>query len=209
MVLGGLIVDAGGVLLRNGPMTARRRWEAENGRPVGFLDQALRQAVGAGWQGGRGEEEIRRRLTRYTGIAPGELAGLLQVLTAHERLDTVLADYLLSVRPGLATAVLANAGPHRRAELVSRFGLDAVVDLIVVSAEEGVAKPDPDIYLLTCRRLGLAPGRCLFVDDKPANVEGARRVGMHAELFSTVPALAARVAYLSGGRISAVIADAE
>lgn len=111
MVLGGLIVDAGGVLLRNGPMTARRRWEAENGRPVGFLDQALRQAVGAGWQGGRGEEEIRRRLTRYTGIAPGELAGLLQVLTAHERLDTVLADYLL----GAAGAGHCGAGQRRPA----------------------------------------------------------------------------------------------
>jgi putative hydrolase of the HAD superfamily len=84
---------------------------------------------------------------------------------------------------------------------VGRFGIDAIVDLIVISAEEGVAKPDPAIYLLTCRRLGLAPAECLFFDDTPANVEGARRAGLHAELFSTVPQLVATVAHLaSDGR---------
>ncbi|HLF69741.1 MAG TPA: HAD-IA family hydrolase, partial [Actinomycetota bacterium] len=38
--------------------------------------------------------------------------------------------------------------------------------------------PDPPIYTHTCRELGLEPGRCVFVDDLLANVEGAQAVGM-------------------------------
>ena len=112
-------------------------------------------------------------------------------------LNTDLASYLTTLRPALRTAVVANAGPSRREELVNRFGLDTLVDLIVISAEEQIAKPDPAIYLRTCRRLGLMPAECLFIDDLPANVEGARRAGLHAELFSSVPQLTTLVAQLT------------
>jgi HAD superfamily hydrolase (TIGR01509 family) len=194
-------VDAAGVLIVNGPMTARRRWEREHGRPAGFLDEALSQAVGSGWQGGRSEEQIRRVLAERVGVDLDSLPALLEVLGAHEALNADLASYLTAVRPSLRTAVVANAGPSRRAELVTRFGLDRLVDLIVISAEEQVAKPDPAIYLHACHRLGLAPAGCLFIDDMPANVDGARRAGLHAEVFSSVPRLAASVARLasSGG----------
>ena len=47
----------------------------------------------------------------------------------------------------------------------------------MISAEEQIAKPDPAIYLRTCRRLGPMPAECLFIDDVPANVDGARRAG--------------------------------
>jgi putative hydrolase of the HAD superfamily len=145
--------------------------------------------------------QIRRELAERVGVGWRDLPEVLGALGAHEALNADLASYLSAVRWSLRTGVLANAGPSRRGELVGRFGIDAIVDLIVISAEEGVAKPDPAIYLLTCRRLGLAPAECLFFDDTPANVEGARRAGLHAELFSTVPQLVATVAHLaSDGR---------
>jgi putative hydrolase of the HAD superfamily len=39
-------------------------------------------------------------------------------------------------------------------------------------------KPDPEIYRLTCSRLGVAPERCLFIDDLLCNVEAAGALGM-------------------------------
>jgi putative hydrolase of the HAD superfamily len=192
-------VDAAGVLILNGPMTARRRWEREHDKPVGFLDETLRKAVGPGWQGGRSEEQIRHELTERLGIDPDELPAVLDILGAHEMLNTDLAAYLTAVRPALRTAVVANAGPSRRTELVTRFGIDTLVDVIVISAEEQVAKPDPAIYLRTCQRLGLMPAECLFIDDMPANIDGARRAGLHAELFSTVPQLTTLIARLTEG----------
>ena len=54
---------------------------------------------------------------------------------------------------------------------------------IVVSGEEHLAKPDPAVYRVLLERYGLDAGRTLFVDDSPANIEGARAVGMRAHLF--------------------------
>lgn len=54
---------------------------------------------------------------------------------------------------------------------------------IVVSGEEHLAKPEPEIYRVLLERYGLDASRTLFVDDSPANVKGARAVGMRAHLF--------------------------
>ncbi len=55
---------------------------------------------------------------------------------------------------------------------------------IVVSAEEGVAKPDPRLYRILLDRYGLQAGETLFIDDNRDNVEGARRVGMEGWQFT-------------------------
>jgi 2-haloacid dehalogenase len=49
---------------------------------------------------------------------------------------------------------------------------------VVVSGQEGVAKPDPRIFRLLLERHGLQPGDTLFVDDRAVNVTAARSVGM-------------------------------
>jgi HAD superfamily hydrolase (TIGR01509 family) len=54
---------------------------------------------------------------------------------------------------------------------------------IVVSGEEKLIKPEPEIYRLLCSRYGVAAEACVFVDDSLKNVEGARAAGMHGLLF--------------------------
>ncbi len=61
----------------------------------------------------------------------------------------------------------------------------AVFDEFIVSYRVGVQKPDPRIYREALRRSGLPAAACLFVDDRPQNVEGAARVGIHAVLFES------------------------
>ena len=55
--------------------------------------------------------------------------------------------------------------------------------MVVVSGEEGLVKPDRAIYDLFLARAGLAAQSCVFIDDSPANVAGARDAGMHALHF--------------------------
>lgn len=62
---------------------------------------------------------------------------------------------------------------------------------VVVSGREGIIKPDPAIYRLLLDRNALAPGDCLFIDDAPKNVAGAKAVGMDAVLFTSPEALEA------------------
>ena len=90
---------------------------------------------------------------------------------------------------GFRVYLLSNASLRQREYWPSIPGSECF-DGRVVSAEERCVKPDPRIYRILLERYGLEAGECLFVDDVPANVEGARAVGMEAFLFTgDVPAL--------------------
>ncbi|WP_323761836.1 HAD family phosphatase [Maricaulis sp.] len=60
---------------------------------------------------------------------------------------------------------------------------------VIVSAHEGVIKPDPEIFRITQARLPFAPADILFFDDRQANVDAARAHGFDAELFTGKAAL--------------------
>jgi putative hydrolase of the HAD superfamily len=79
--------------------------------------------------------------------------------------------------------ILSNADRSLRLRLEKDIGIHDLFDDIVCSAEVGMAKPEPAIYVLAAGRLGLEPGECVFVDDLEANVEAARQVGMQGVLF--------------------------
>ena len=74
-------------------------------------------------------------------------------------------------------SVLSNADVSLRGRL-ERDGIHTLFDDVVVSAEVGMAKPEPAIFRLAADRLGLAPRECVFVDDWDDNVTAAREVGM-------------------------------
>ena len=53
-----------------------------------------------------------------------------------------------------------------------------IFDLFINSAEEGIRKPDPRIFLITCKRLEVKPEECLFMDDSFDNIKVAQKLGM-------------------------------
>lgn len=59
----------------------------------------------------------------------------------------------------------------------------ALMDDVLVSGREGLAKPDPAIFRLAIDRFGLDAERTLFTDDSPANVDAAARLGLRTHLF--------------------------
>ena len=67
---------------------------------------------------------------------------------------------------------------------------------VVVSGVEKQIKPDRAIYELLLNRYRVDPQRAVFIDDSTANVEGARRAGLHAIRFRDPPALRRELAAL-------------
>ena len=65
---------------------------------------------------------------------------------------------------------------------------------VVVSGAEHLVKPDPALYRILLTRYGLDPACTLFVDDSPANIDGARGVGLRTHLFTGAGALRAALA---------------
>ena len=64
------------------------------------------------------------------------------------------------------------------------YDVVGLLDDVVVSGTEGMAKPDPAIYRLAVERAGLPAQRLAFVDDSPVNVAAAREAGLHAIRFT-------------------------
>ena len=79
-------------------------------------------------------------------------------------------------------AVLSNTiSPHSK--FMRSTHLFDLFKPVVLSNEVGVAKPNADIYQLVLKKLKLSPEEVFFVDDRPENVEGANRVGIHGILY--------------------------
>jgi 2-haloacid dehalogenase len=68
---------------------------------------------------------------------------------------------------------------------------------VVISGDEGVCKPDAEIYRRCEARFGFDASDAFFLDDSRANVEGARAAGWDAEVFTTPEA--ARQALVARG----------
>jgi putative hydrolase of the HAD superfamily len=89
---------------------------------------------------------------------------------------------------GLRLAVVSNWDCSLRSVLAD-VGLAAAVDAVVVSAEAGVAKPNPEIFLAALEALRRRVDESLFVGDSlEIDVAGARAAGLRAVLLDRSPA---------------------
>ena len=85
---------------------------------------------------------------------------------------------------GFTTALLTNSFQEYRDHIESRVNF-GIFDLVIDSSEVGCRKPEPEIYSLTTKRLGIAPDRLLYLDDFMATVIGARDAGWDAILVTS------------------------
>ena len=91
---------------------------------------------------------------------------------------------------GTRVALLSNAGfdfsdPFRHSPMAAYF------EAMFVSAELGLIKPDPEIYRVTARELGIDLEQMVFIDNKKINVDAAVALGVTGHVFTTVAELRA------------------
>ncbi|MFM7225836.1 MAG: HAD family hydrolase [Actinomycetota bacterium] len=84
---------------------------------------------------------------------------------------------------GLRVSLLTNNVREFGDNWRSMFPVDELCEDVVDSSHVGMRKPEADIYLLACERLGVAPTETIFVDDNAENIAAARAVGMEAVHF--------------------------
>lgn len=82
-------------------------------------------------------------------------------------------------------ALLSNDSSRWSAYLREKFGLNEYFDVISVSGDLKMKKPDPRIYQRTMRLLGSEPAECVYVDDRRFNLAAAAEQGMDTVLFNT------------------------
>lgn len=89
---------------------------------------------------------------------------------------------LVAKEYGLKIGVLSNFKLASLPASLTAVGLAEFVDEACAAPVIGVSKPDPQAYLTIAKRLNVSPESCLFFDDIPELVNGAKAVGMHAYL---------------------------
>ena len=164
---------------------------------------------------GGGDGLCRRLLTERIGAdATGEL------LARAEAMYDVVADAGIDHRPGIvdlldwlvARGIPRAVATSTRRPLAMRklaaAGLLPYFAAVATSSDVAAPKPAPDVYLLAASKLGVAPARCLVLEDSPTGVRAALAAGMTPVQVPDmlVPGDAARAL---GHRIVASLGDAQ
>ncbi len=83
---------------------------------------------------------------------------------------------------GLRTCLVSNATELAR-RVLRRLDMERLFDVVVISEEVGVRKPDPRIFRLALDEAGVEPSEAVYLGDRPAtDMVGATRAGMRAVL---------------------------
>ncbi len=111
---------------------------------------------------------------RFDEIVTGEMPGMKELLVSLKE-----KGYRLYGLTNWSSSVY---------KVIDRYNdLFGLLDGCIISSEEKLIKPEREIFMRLCDRYDLKPDECLFADDKPVNVEGARCAGLNAVVFTDTP----------------------
>lgn len=129
----------------------------------------------------------RESLAPFGLVTEEEIQVFKARLFEHRGLRPNMRALLGELHPVYRLAVLSNTSRRQFADYLSqRRGLDGMFEVVVSSAEAGLAKPDPEIYRLVLGRLGVEPAQALFVDDLERNTRAAEALGIASIVFISV-----------------------
>ncbi|QEU92684.1 HAD family hydrolase [Streptomyces kanamyceticus] len=185
-----VIFDNDGVLVDSEPLsnTILAGYLTELGHPTSYED-SLRDYMGAAVH--RVHDLI---LERSGERLPADFDEVFhgRVFAAFER-ELTPVDGALEVLEKLSADgvayCLASSGSHERIRVGHRkTGLDTYFDerRVFSSQDVGRGKPAPDLFLHAAERMGVAPGRCVVVEDSPLGVQAAVAAGMDVYGFTAM-----------------------
>jgi putative hydrolase of the HAD superfamily len=186
MAIEGVLFDMGGVVMES-PLHAIARYERARGLPA----NAINRAIAAAGEHGAWARLERGELTADTFCDPFEadcrahgveVSGAAIMLAIAEAgvarpimLEAIRRLRARRFRVGALTNNWKKSGPE---DDVIPHALKSHFDVFIESRVVGLRKPDPKIYELACRELGVPPERTAFLDDIGTNLKPARALGM-------------------------------
>jgi putative hydrolase of the HAD superfamily len=138
---------------------------------------------------------LASRMARRDGVQV-VAEGLLTRMFAGSTLAVPMQEAVQVIRDaGLRTALLSNSWGMAD---YPRHLFPGMFDVVVISGEVGMRKPEERIFRHAAGLLGLDPADCVFVDDIEVNIQAAEAIGMATILHNDPPATLARLGELLG-----------
>jgi epoxide hydrolase-like predicted phosphatase len=182
-----LLIDWGGVLTTS-MMDSFDAFSAREGLPEHAVRQAFKDNPDALIDLECGRIDIPTFEARFAEVLQVPSDNLARRLTADLQPDHAMRDAVREFHDsGIRTALVSNSWRREDYDVLDLF------DVVVLSGELGVRKPDPEIYAVALQRLEVTPDRCIFVDDLGGNLKPAKALGMttirHDETSATIAQL--------------------
>jgi beta-phosphoglucomutase len=115
------------------------------------------------------KKELAERKNRY-------FVESLSAVTPRELLPGALSALQELRKRGIKIAVASNS--RNAGTIIARVGIEGLLDAVVDGYGIENSKPDPEVFLRAAEKVGVAPERCLVVEDAAAGIEAARRARM-------------------------------
>lgn len=122
-------------------------------------------------------EEYLEGLSRLTGESTAFITEF--ILTEHH-LNKPLVATIAELKTQYKIGMVSNVGRGWLDDFFTQHNLRHLFDTVVLSGEEGITKPNPDIFTLAAERLGVETSECIMIDDIQDNCNGADAAGMRS-----------------------------
>jgi 2-haloacid dehalogenase len=186
-----VVFDLGNVLLRWDPRFLYRQIFDDEAKMEWFLANICNME----WVLAQDRRQSFKEGIALSKARHPEFADALEAFDArwHEALPGVIDDTVAILHElderHVPLYAITNFNGEKFAETRLRFPFLTKFRDVVVSGEEQLLKPEPEIYELLLARNGLRAHECVFVDDNVANVSGAEAAGMAGHHFTSAAML--------------------
>lgn len=110
-----------------------------------------------------------------------------EMIETEHTINHLLLEYIeKELKPKYKIGMLSNIGRGWIQNFFDEHQLHDVFNVVVLSGDEGVTKPHPQIYELVSERLKVEIGECVFIDDLPENIAGADAAGMQGIVYGNL-----------------------
>ncbi len=181
-----ILTDVGGVLVQTRETSKRAPWEKKLHLDHGHLAKeiygttlAKRATIGLATA-----QQLWQHFKEKFDLTEEDLSELKKDFFAGDQLNTAFFEYLTSIKKHYQIAILSNAWNNARNVYINRYHLITLAEHMLISAEEGMRKPDPQFYQFALDFLNITPEETLFIDDTADNILAASQLGINAILFT-------------------------
>lgn len=107
-----------------------------------------------------------------------------------EYLDTIeindgFIEFASTIGKTHKLAIISNDSSRWSRYIREKFDINKYFDVISISGDLKMSKPDAHIFMLTMEKLGCAAADCVYVDDREGNLAAAKALGMETVMFNS------------------------
>jgi len=187
-----IFFDIGGVLLHIHPEKMIKKISTITNIPYSIVRDSFPHNAHDAYERGQMTdydwfESFKNSLPKNSNLTENKFWEAWAMLLGEE---TKVIDILIKLKKYYRIWLLSNTNPsHIKKEVENNNVFPQLVNGTVYSFDVGYRKPEQDIYKIACRLAGVAPERCVFIDDLEDNIKGANNVGLYGIQYRNIPDL--------------------